>query len=203
MPKNILFYRDGVSESQFPMVRKDELPEIRSACNEFATAYRLGKWSPKITLVVCTKRHQTRFFGPESKDEQAEKAALLDDNGGFMPGLVVDDPSVRLPYYFDFFLQSHKTLQGTARPCHYFVIENQMGLDADTLQEIVSCETFSWHNRLVLTFDSTDLRSLLDVCDGLDADLHGRADLLCGQAVRARAGLCPAVDGDGSVVTEY
>lgn len=69
----------------------------------------------------------------------------IDQNKNFRAGLVVDDPAIRNPYHYDFFLQSHRALKGTARPCHYFVIHNDMKLGADQLQRITFglCWTFA------------------------------------------------------------
>lgn len=98
----------------------------------------------KITLVACGKRHHTRFFPPANKLGQNNEW-WADKNNNFLPGLVVDDPSIRNPYTFDFYVQSHKALAGTARPCHYFVIHNGTGMDMDRLQKITFalCWTFA------------------------------------------------------------
>lgn len=61
---------------------------------------------------------------------------MLDNNKNFRPGLLVDDPSVRSPDHFNLYLQSHSALKGTARPCHYFAIENGMNFGAVDLQQI-------------------------------------------------------------------
>lgn len=133
-PANILFYRDGVSEGQFPMVKREELPEIRKGCKLAGSKHDQPDYAPKITLLVCSKRHHTRVFPAETPAKGTMWA--IDANGNFNPGLVVDDPAIRSPYHFDFYLQSHKALKGTARPCHYFVIQNDMNLSADQLQAI-------------------------------------------------------------------
>lgn len=97
-----------------------------------------------VTLVVCGKRHHIRFFPPTNKPGQ-NRDWWTDNNNNFKPGLVVDDHSIRNPYTFDFYLQSHAALHGTARPCHYFVIHNDMNMSADRLQQITFalCWTFA------------------------------------------------------------
>ncbi|KRZ47735.1 putative protein tag-76, partial [Trichinella nativa] len=55
-PKNIIVYRDGVSEGQFMQVLEEELPALRRACKSFASNYR-----PLITFIVVQKRHHARF----------------------------------------------------------------------------------------------------------------------------------------------
>ncbi|CBI22310.3 unnamed protein product, partial [Vitis vinifera] len=55
LPKRIIFFRDGVSETQFYKVLQEELQAIRVACSRFPS-YR-----PPITFAVVQKRHHTRF----------------------------------------------------------------------------------------------------------------------------------------------
>ncbi|KAK6429035.1 hypothetical protein LTR95_014820 [Oleoguttula sp. CCFEE 5521] len=62
-------------------------------------------------------------------------AKFLRENGNILPGFVVDT-DITHPYSLDFYLQSHKPLQGTGRPAHYFVLTNHMNLDSDELQGI-------------------------------------------------------------------
>ena len=134
LPNAILVYRDGVSESQFAAVKTEELLKIKSGCEKARRAHNVTGYSPNITIVVCGKRHRTRFL-PASKPIPDEERAL-DKNKNHLPGLVVDDPQIRSPWHYDFYLQSQRALKGTARPCHYFVIENQMTLNANQLQAI-------------------------------------------------------------------
>lgn len=121
-PDHILFYRDGVSESQFGMVRTEELPQIREACKEVGA-------NCKITLVVVGKRHHARFYpvkdGP-TKSECNVKA-----------GSVVQSV-VTAPRQFSFYLQSHDSPIGTARTAHYVVLENESGYTETQLQQVVS-----------------------------------------------------------------
>ncbi|EME38877.1 hypothetical protein DOTSEDRAFT_92165 [Dothistroma septosporum NZE10] len=132
LPPHILYYRDGVSESQFGAVKEQELTAIKSACAKAGASAQSENYTPKITVVICTKRHQTRFY-PTSLNPGKE---FDSKTGNPLPGMVVDDRAIRLPHYFDFYLQGHKALQGTARPCHYFVIENGIGYNPDQLQAV-------------------------------------------------------------------
>ncbi|KAJ3293094.1 argonaute 1 [Borealophlyctis nickersoniae] len=121
-PKRILFYRDGVSDGQFANVRDVEVAEILLAC------YRLHKnYSPKITYVAVQKRHSARFFPIHRED--------ADRSGNVQAGTVVDRGVVH-PVHFDFYLNSHAGLQGTSRPSHYYVLEDQNGFTSDSLQEL-------------------------------------------------------------------
>ncbi|KAK7034495.1 hypothetical protein VNI00_012342 [Paramarasmius palmivorus] len=127
LPQRVLVYRDGVSEGQFHIVVNEELPAIRAA---FAKFNRPGApYNPLLTIVICGKRHHTRFY-PTS----AENA---DDKGNPKAGTVVDR-GVTAVYNFDFFLQAHGGLQGTTKPTHYYVVHDDMKLDADRLQKLTN-----------------------------------------------------------------
>ncbi|WWD00595.1 hypothetical protein V866_007530 [Kwoniella sp. B9012] len=103
-PKKILFFRDGVSEGQYDLCATIEMDRVRQAFRELDPNYK-----PKITLIICAKRHHMRFFAEDRRD--------MDNTGNLLPGTVVDS-DVTHPYAFDFYLQAHAGLQGTARPTH-------------------------------------------------------------------------------------
>lgn len=54
------------------------------------------RYDPKLTIVICGKRHHTRFYPTE--------AANADRNGNPKPGTVVDR-GITAVYHFDFYLQ--------------------------------------------------------------------------------------------------
>ncbi len=58
LPKNIVIFRDGVSEGQFKIVLDREVQYIRQACD---LKYGNEK-KPRLTVIVSVKRHQTRFY---------------------------------------------------------------------------------------------------------------------------------------------
>jgi eukaryotic translation initiation factor 2C len=106
---------------------------------------------PKLSIVICGKRHHTRFFPTE--------ATYADQNGNPRPGTVVDrgvtavygtyilflavvfvDGAVRVD--FDFFLQAHHGLQGTVRPTHYYVVHDEIGFKADQLQGLTNSVSY-------------------------------------------------------------
>ncbi|KAJ5597513.1 hypothetical protein N7537_007597 [Penicillium hordei] len=131
LPQNILVYRDGVSDGQFNMVLTEELPKVQAA----AKAVYRGTM-PNITIVVCGKRHNVRFYPTNPKDQ--------DRTSNPLNGCVVDRGITR-PIYWDFYLQAQAPLQGSARPAHYIVIydeiftNSKVNLDrkpADVLQEL-------------------------------------------------------------------
>ena len=138
MPKHILFYRDGVSESQYGMVYLEELPLIRDGCRAALTHPKvrlpLNTPLPKITLLVVGKRHHTRFPLSKNLPNNAIGDKKLDRS--LQAGLLIDHTVVNA-HQFSFYLQSHDSPQGTARPGHYVVIINESEYGVKELQEIV------------------------------------------------------------------
>jgi len=112
LPENIIIYRDGVSEGQYKLVLDKELPAIRQACTSVYPASDTKRGLPKLAIIVCGKRHTTRFYSTDN--DMTEK--------GNPPAGTVVDRGVTGAGNADFFLQAHRPIQGTARPCHYFTI---------------------------------------------------------------------------------
>ncbi|EGX90894.1 Stem cell self-renewal protein Piwi [Cordyceps militaris CM01] len=110
--ENIIIYRDGVSESQFATVLKDELPSIRKAAEK-----KFPQDPPKLTMIVSVKRHQTRFYPADE--------ANLSGSSNIKNGTVVDR-GVTQARYWDFYLTAHHALKGTARPAHYSVLLDEI-----------------------------------------------------------------------------
>lgn len=148
LPKNIIFYRDGVSESQFQMCKDNEIPAIKKAYQNLCrNTSDLSSF--KLTFAVVGKRHNTRFYATEKKDmvqlthEDARKI-----NSNLKPGLYVDkyitDPIGQGAGTFDFYLQSHNAIQGTARSAHYYILINEVCLLKDEMAELTHqlCYTF-------------------------------------------------------------
>lgn len=112
-PENILVYRDGVSEGQYQAVLNEELPLLRKACEEAYPPSDLKKGLPHFTIIIVGKRHHTRFYPTREAD--------ADRSSNPKPGTVVDR-GVTEARNWDFYLQAHAAIQGTARPAHYFVL---------------------------------------------------------------------------------
>ncbi|KAK6133741.1 hypothetical protein DH2020_032452 [Rehmannia glutinosa] len=134
LPSKIIFFRDGVSETQFHKVLQDELQEIRRACLKFPG------YDPPITFMVVQKRHHTRLF-PCENDPFALENQFSDEN--VPPGTVVDTV-ITHPTEFDFYLCSHWGVKGTSRPIHYHVLWDENGFTSDEVQKLVYnlCYTF-------------------------------------------------------------
>ncbi|SPP90234.1 blast:Protein argonaute-2 [Drosophila guanche] len=127
---------DLVFVGQFPKIKNEELRGISAACCKMHI-------KPKICCVIVVKRHHTRFF-PNGGPSQYNKFNNVD------PGTVVDRTIVH-PNEMQFFMVSHQSIQGTAKPTRYNVIENTGNLDIDLLQQLTYnlCHMFPRCNRAV------------------------------------------------------
>ena len=117
LPENLLIYRDGVSEGQYELVLDKELPRLREVCKLTYPPEDTAKGLPRITIVIVGKRHHTRFYPSKSED--------ADSNHNPKAGTVVDR-GVTEARNWDFFLQAHTALKGTARPAHYYVVLDEI-----------------------------------------------------------------------------
>ncbi|KAK2754064.1 hypothetical protein FQN54_007233 [Arachnomyces sp. PD_36] len=125
-PKNIYYFRDGVSSGQFQHILQQEIPIIKQVLLQLTD----GKWEGKFTVVIASKRHHIRAF-PSPSDKGAS-----DKNGNPLPGVLIER-DVTNPHEWDFFLYSHIALQGTSRPVHYNVILDQIGHTPNQLMAMV------------------------------------------------------------------
>ncbi|XP_037807749.1 protein argonaute-2 isoform X1 [Lucilia sericata] len=135
-PSLLIYYRDGVSDGQFPIVEREEIRAIRNAC-------RKKGCNPKITCVIVVKRHHTRFF--PTTQPQHER-----DFNNVQAGTVVDQ-HITHPNEVQFFMVSHQSIQGTARPTRYNVILDESNFDINLLQKLTYnlCHLFPRCNRAV------------------------------------------------------
>uniref|UniRef100_A0A1I8PE29 Piwi domain-containing protein n=2 Tax=Stomoxys calcitrans TaxID=35570 RepID=A0A1I8PE29_STOCA len=135
-PEQIIYYRDGVSDGQFPIIRNVELTAIKRACAKL-------KCQPKLTCVIVVKRHHTRFF-PMKQPRDARDFNNVD------PGTVVDQ-HITHPNEVQFFMVSHQSIQGTAKPTRYNVIMDESKFNIDVLQKLTYnlCHLFPRCNRVV------------------------------------------------------
>uniref|UniRef100_A0A1I7TGW4 Protein argonaute-1 n=2 Tax=Caenorhabditis tropicalis TaxID=1561998 RepID=A0A1I7TGW4_9PELO len=130
-PARIVLYRDGVSEGQFFNVLQYELRAIREACMMIEKGYE-----PGITFIAVQKRHHTRLFTVDKKDQVGRAFNIP-------PGTIVD-VGITHPTEFDFYLCSHAGIQGTSRPSHYHVLWDDNDMTADELQQMTyqMCHTY-------------------------------------------------------------
>ncbi|KAK6513576.1 hypothetical protein TWF506_008015 [Arthrobotrys conoides] len=187
LPRYIVMFRDGVSESQYRQVLDQEVVAIDVAIDR--ALQELGSGTaperPKLMVLVVGKRHHTRFFPPGAKDDHQKT----------LPGLVVDR-AVTAIYEKDFYLQAHGAIQGTPRPAHYFVVRDDMQLSDAQIQQLV----FTWSFSFGRSFRSVSY-----------APPAYCADLACGRArawiqhkvddIRGGLNLYPASTGGSTTTT--
>ncbi|KAE8382191.1 ribonuclease H-like domain-containing protein [Aspergillus bertholletiae] len=116
-PENIIVYRDGVSEGQYELVIEKELPRLKKACEETYPASATKQGLPRISISIVGKRHNTRFYPTQEGD--------ADRSGNPSNGTIVDRGVTEVRNW-DFYLQAHTALKGTARPAHYFTVWDEI-----------------------------------------------------------------------------
>ncbi|CAI5994416.1 unnamed protein product [Closterium sp. NIES-65] len=129
-PKRIIVFRDGISESQFPTVGAAELQAFRKAFELTSKVVGIPNFRPAITYIVAQKRNNVRFL-PSQGDRNVQ------------PGTIVDK-DVTHPFFFDFYMVSHKGLLGTSRPVHYHVLHDENGFTADEIQHLTHSLCYSY-----------------------------------------------------------
>ncbi|KAL8868287.1 MAG: hypothetical protein Q9174_005088, partial [Haloplaca sp. 1 TL-2023] len=139
LPLRVIIFRDGVSEGQYHTLLEKELPQIRATCNK---VYPQGR-GPKISVIVCGKRHHTRFYPTKQEDADSKTGSPLN-------GTVVDR-GVTMEKGWDFFLQAHQAIKGTARPAHYIVLLDENGMNQDNVEELTHslCHLYGRSTRVV------------------------------------------------------
>lgn len=124
LPAKVIVYRDGVSEGQYEIVQTSEISALKLAFEDMYPDTP-DKQRPKLTVIIVGKRHHSRFFPTSDKMTRSSNC---------VPGTVVDR-GITQRGLFEFYLQSHAALQGTARPAHYVVIKDENCLTTDNLQQ--------------------------------------------------------------------
>jgi len=113
LPEMIVFYRDGVGESQTALIMDVELPAIQEC---FAGFQENGaQYAPKFTEILVNKRIDDRFF--LNRKFNPEPGTMIYSD-------VVSDN-------FEFLLIPHKVTVGTVTPTKYFVITDSTGMTLD------------------------------------------------------------------------
>jgi hypothetical protein len=116
-PKRIVFYRDGVAHNQFAKVAEQEISLIRQACLEEGG----DDYVPKLLFIIVQQRTRARFATPNF--QQCSAGTVIDS------GIVGEQGK-------DFYMISQHGLKGTARPCHYHIIADDIGVTVDEVQRL-------------------------------------------------------------------
>lgn len=111
-PKQVIIYRDGVSNTQLEAVAKDEIAPIRAGLRQ------IGATDTKFLFVIVQKRIVARFINQVNQET-------------VHPGTVISD-TVTSSQFWDFFLVPCSPPPGcTATPTRFIVIEDGLGLSKD------------------------------------------------------------------------
>jgi eukaryotic translation initiation factor 2C len=136
MPAHIVIYRDGVGDSQFDTVLKTELPQVKDA---LAFMGYLDD-AVKVSIIICQKGHHTRLV----YEEKVPGGKSVPINP--CPGLVVDASgganSIVNAVINEFYLNSHVAIQGTAKPCKYALIYDEIGFKVSELELLTYWTTY-------------------------------------------------------------
>ncbi|CAL2029109.1 unnamed protein product [Caenorhabditis brenneri] len=132
LPKRIVIYRSGASEGSHSAILAYEIPLARAVIQSFSEDI-------KLIFIVVTKDHTYRFFKDQLRGTKATEMNV-------QPGLVLDT-SVTNPACKQFFLNSHTTLQGTAKTPLYTVLADDCNAPMDRLQELTF--TLCHHHQIV------------------------------------------------------
>ncbi|CAN6175364.1 unnamed protein product [Urochloa humidicola] len=132
-PQQLIFYRDGISESQIKQVVKKEIPEIEKAWKAL-----YDNENPQITFIVVQKMHSLSLFPIDNKYKHHVAKKNVE------PGTVVDS-EICHPAEFDFFLCSHAETKGPRHPVQYLVLRDDNNFTADELQALTNnlCYTYA------------------------------------------------------------
>lgn len=131
-PSHIYYMRDGVSEGQYIQVLNDEVKWLKEMLDTVHPQFKQSKF----VVVVASKRHHIRFL-PRPEDQCKDK-----DSNPF-PGVLVEH-DITHPFQYDFYLNSHKAIKGTARPVHYHVILDEIKHKPMQLQEMIYAHSYQY-----------------------------------------------------------
>ncbi|KAJ2556673.1 hypothetical protein GGH12_006297, partial [Coemansia sp. RSA 1822] len=102
-PVQIVYLRDGVSDSQLEDVRRIELDGIIRGCKLVDP-----KYEPRVLLMIARKRHCTRFVQETSNFENC------------VPGTVVTE----MTRNGGFHLIAHHAIHGVSKPTYFLITHN-------------------------------------------------------------------------------
>lgn len=116
LPHQIIIYRDGVSYEEFERVRGVEICKASKVIEEISRTSNSSK--PNLSYIIAQKRHTMRFF------KEMNNGTVQNPPGGTLidQGIVPQEGR-------EFYLYSNTSPQATARPLHYHVLLNGLGLE--------------------------------------------------------------------------
>uniref|UniRef100_A0A8B9S0Q7 Piwi-like protein 2 n=1 Tax=Accipiter nisus TaxID=211598 RepID=A0A8B9S0Q7_9AVES len=118
LPKKIVVYRDGVSDSQLNTVLKYEIPQMQKCFDTFEN------YHPSMVVMVVQKQISTNFYTLTAEQFTSPP-----------PGTVIDHTVTSLDWQ-DFFLLAHRSRQGCSIPTRYVCVLNTANLSCEHLQRL-------------------------------------------------------------------
>jgi eukaryotic translation initiation factor 2C len=140
LPKHVIIYRDGISESQYGAVVEEEVSMFKEALED-AGALNVNK-DHRVTLLVCTKRHPSRFvYNGGSKDQPNFQNCC--------PGVCIDGSSdkdgvdsITHGQLNEFYLNSHSVIQGTGKSTKYTLLYDEIGFKLAEIELLTYWSTY-------------------------------------------------------------
>ncbi|XP_062817111.1 piwi-like protein 2 isoform X2 [Anolis carolinensis] len=118
LPEKIVFYRDGVSDSQIKMVENYEVPQLQKCFEAF------HNYNPKMVVFVVQKKISVNIY-----------SAATDNFTTPAPGTVIDH-MITSRDWVDFYLMAHSPRQGCGVPTRYICVLNTANLSPDHMQRL-------------------------------------------------------------------
>ncbi len=131
-PEYIIFYRDGVGESQLKPVLKFETQYILDKLQSLSKDYAF-----KFAEIIVTKRIDDRVF--TTREEAGSQRYSNPEAGTLVTEGIVSN-------HFDFLLVSQNVKEGTCTPTHYNVIYDSTGLPEDLFEQLTYNQCYNYYN---------------------------------------------------------
>lgn len=125
LPDSIVFFRDGVAESQVDCVKRMEVESVLKACEDFEANY-----SPQVIYTLVVKRIGTRFFTKQAKAGNPAIGTLV---------TALCEPGC-------FYLLAHSTRQGVAAPTLYRTVHAVRPFDLEKLASLAYALCHLYYN---------------------------------------------------------
>lgn len=116
-----------------------EVQAIRRACSRL----QADTYKPIITFLVVQKRHHARFFPTNPRDSH--------DRNCNVPAGTCVDTLITHPTAQDFYLVSHASIQGVAKPTKYRTLWDDANMSENEIEQLTYflCHMFTRCNRSV------------------------------------------------------
>lgn len=118
-PEQVIFYRDGVGESQKQVIMKLEINDIKAAFENMGL-------QTKFLFIMVNKRVKTKFVSVNPQNGKLFNP---------QPGTVLDH-TVTPHDLYDFFLVSQNVRQGIPTPSHYSVLYDSIKGSVEDIQRL-------------------------------------------------------------------